>query len=54
MKKGEFLYPSIFKEIINIDTKEIYYEEKFVNSEKNKEYKVNIESLIIILNIIII
>ena len=54
MKKGEFLYPSIFKEIINIDTIKIYLEEKIVNFETNKGYKINIQSLIIILNIIII
>ena len=47
-KRGEFLYPCIFKEIVNNDTIKIYFEENIVNFEKNKEYKVNIESLIII------
>ena len=48
VKRGEFLYPCIFKEIVNNDTIKIYFEENIVNFEKNKEYKVNIESLIII------
>ena len=47
LKWGIF-YPCIFKEIVNINTKKIYLEEKIVNFEKNKEYKVSIESLIII------
>ena len=48
VKSGEFLYPCIFKEIVNSETIKIYFAEKMVNFEKNKDYKVNIESLIIV------
>ena len=48
MKSGEFLYPCIFKEIVSSETIKIYFAKKIDNFEKNKGYKVNIESLIIV------
>ena len=47
-KKGKFLYPCISKDVINSDTIKISFEENINCFEKSKEYKVNIESLIII------
>ena len=47
-KKGKFLYPCIFKDVVNSDIIKISFEENINCFEKSKEYKVNIESLIII------
>ena len=46
--KGDFVYPCLFKELVGKDTIKIFFEFDIRNFEKNKDYKVNSECLIII------
>ena len=46
--KGEFIYPCIFKQYVNNNTIKINFEIDISPFEKNKDYKVDIDCLIII------
>ena len=46
--KGEYLYPCLFKDFVGNDTIKIVFEYDNFSFKKNKDYKVNIDCLIII------